>query len=241
MRPPKTGHRPLEPLADIALVADHDLAPAQRARQELERHLALSLVGPAQLGPAGSAVEGADKVQAHAPEKARVAAAPAITAAVAQGRAAHRLQRSSALDRGRVEQHQVIVIAGALGGEDARQPVDRLAQGAAALVVARLAGDRRKQMPEPDPGHGQKAPVGRDAHGHLSDGQGHHLGVVDLSPGIGRPMRQEIVGGDINRGAEGVEVGVHRGLRVDGAIATADFGPSAPSPFTTARSVESII
>ncbi len=39
---------------------------------------------------------------------------------------------------------------------------------------------------------------------------------------------------------EGVEVGVHRGLQVDGAIATVDFDPSASNPGTTAMSVESI-
>ena len=56
-----------------------------------------------------------------------------------------------------------------------------------------------------------------------------------------RRSGQEIVGGDINRGAEGVEAGVPRGLRVDGAYDTADFGPSARGPCSTARSVESIV
>jgi hypothetical protein len=88
---------------------------------------------------------------------------------------------------------------------------------------------------------GQKAPIGRDAQRHLGDRQGDHLGVIEIAPAVGRGAGQEIVGGDINRGAEGVEVGVHRGLRVDGAIATADFGPSVHSPCSTARSVESII
>jgi hypothetical protein len=52
----------------------------------------------------------------------------------------------------------------------------------------------------------------------------------------------EIVGRAINRNAESIEVGVHRGLRVDGAfLRTADFDLSASSPFTTGIPVESII
>jgi hypothetical protein len=38
-----------------------------------------------------------------------------------------------------------------------------------------------------------------------------------------------------------VEVGVHRGLQVDGVLDTADFGLSVLNPFTTAIAVESII
>jgi hypothetical protein len=68
-----------------------------------------------------------------------------------------------------------------------------------------------------------------------------HLGVIAPAAGVGRGAGQEIVGGDMNRGAEAVEVGVHRGLRVDGARDTADLGPSAQAPCPTARSVESII
>jgi hypothetical protein len=52
---------------------------------------------------------------------------------------------------------------------------------------------------------------------------------------------QEIVRCAINGDAEGVEVGVHRGLQVDGVLDTADFGPSVQNPFATAIAVESII
>ena len=45
----------------------------------------------------------------------------------------------------------------------------------------------------------------------------------------------------INRDAEGVEVGVHRGLSVDGTRDTVDFDPSASNPGSTAMSVESLI
>ena len=53
---------------------------------------------------------------------------------------------------------------------------------------------------------------------------------------------QEIVGRAINDHAESVEVGVHRGLRADGAVlSTVDFDLSASSPASTAMSVESLI
>jgi hypothetical protein len=54
-------------------------------------------------------------------------------------------------------------------------------------------------------------------------------------------LRKEIVGCAINGGAESVEVGVQRGLLVDGVVNTADFGLSAPNPLITAFAVESTI
>jgi hypothetical protein len=170
-----------------------------------------------------------------------MAAAPAIAGPLAKRRAADGLERAPALDRGRVQQHQVVVVAGAGGSKDPGQPVDRLGQRPGALVVAGLAGDAGKQMPQARPGHGEKASVRRDAHDRLGDGQRDQLGVGDLAPSVGRGAGQEIVGGDIGRGAGGVEVGVHRDLRVSGETLTADFGSSARGPFSTARSVESII
>lgn len=41
--------------------------------------------------------------------------------------------------------------------------------------------------------------------------------------------------------AEGVEVGVHRGLSADGVFGTADVDPSAQNPVATEISVESIV
>ncbi|MFN2467314.1 MAG: hypothetical protein ABR521_04175, partial [Gaiellaceae bacterium] len=58
---------------------------------------------------------------------------------------------------------------------------------------------------------------------------------------VPRRFRQEIVSRAINGDAEKVEVGVHRGLLVDGVLNTADFGPSAPNPSNMAAAVESLI
>ncbi len=61
-------------------------------------------------------------------------------------------------------------------------------------------------------------------------------GIGDRSTRIGRAAGQKI-----HRDAEGVEVGVHRGLSADGVFGTVDFDPSASNPGSTAISVESII
>jgi hypothetical protein len=99
-----------------------------------------------------------------------------------------------------------------------------------------------KQMSELAAGHRQKAPIRWDAHDRLCDAQGDHLGVSDLSSCVGASGGQEIVGCAINGNAESVEVGVHRGLRVDGAfLSTADFDLSVLNPFATGIPVESII
>ena len=45
----------------------------------------------------------------------------------------------------------------------------------------------------------------------------------------------------INGNEQQVEVGVHRGPLVGGALSTADFDLSATKPLTTAIAVESII
>jgi hypothetical protein len=127
-------------------------------------------------------------------------------------------------------------------GEDAHEPLDRLGQGATALVVARLTGPRREQVTELALGHREKATIRGNPHDRLGDAEGDQLGVRDQPPGIGRPLGQEIISRAINGDAESVEVGVHRGLRVDGALlSTADFDLSAQNPVSTAMSVESLI
>jgi hypothetical protein len=83
--------------------------------------------------------------------------------------------------------------------------------------------------------------VAWDPHDRLGDTQAHDLRIGQLTPSVATGSRQEIVGCAINGNAESVEVGVHRGLQVDGVLDTADFGLSVLNPFTTAIAVESII
>ncbi len=66
-------------------------------------------------------------------------------------------------------------------------------------------------------------------------------GIGDQPARIGRAAGQKVISRAINRGAEGVEVGVHRGLSADGAFGTVDFDPSASNPGSTAVSVEPLI
>ena len=79
----------------------------------------------------------------------------------------------------------------------------------------------------------QEAAIGGDAHDRLGDAEGRDLGVGDPAPGVSRLLGQEIVRRAINGGAESVEVGVHRGLSVDGCFSTVDFGLSASNPLLT--------
>jgi hypothetical protein len=76
----------------------------------------------------------------------------------------------------------------------------------------------------------------------LGHTEGDHLGVGDAAPPIARFLWQKIIGCATNDSAESVEVGVHRSLRVDGVLDTADFGLSAFfSLENMALAVESII
>src|ERR1700710_1527370 len=96
-------------------------------------------------------------------------------------------------------------------------------------VVQALAGDR------------EEATVRGDAHDRLGDAEGRYLGIGDPAAGVPWLLGQEIVCRAINGGAESVEVGVHRGLSVDGCFSTVDFGLSASNPLLTAVAVESTI
>jgi hypothetical protein len=170
-----------------------------------------------------------------------VATRVAIAGDLGQLRAAGGLHRAAALDRRRVEQDEVVLAAGAAVGEDPHQPLDRLRQPGAPLVQGILARQVGEEMPELAAGGAQKAAVARDPHQHLSDAQRHHLGVRQLAAGVAPGLGQKIVGRAVDTDTEQVEVGVHRGLQVDGAVSTADFGLPLLVPRATARAVASII
>jgi len=87
----------------------------------------------------------------------------------------------------------------------------------------------------------EEPPIRRDPHDRLRHTKRDDLRVCDPSTGISWLLRQEIVRRAENGDAERVEVGVHRGLQVDGALDTADFGLSAKKPSKPATTVESTI
>lgn len=165
----------------------------------------------------------------------------AVVGRIGEGRAPCRLDRAGALQRGGVDEHYVVVEARGLGSEDADEPLDRLGQAGPALVEARLLGQLGEKVIKPLARDGKEAAVRRDAHDRLGDAKGRDLGVGDLTTGVAGLLGQEIVCRAINDGAESVEVGVHRGLSVDGCFSTADFGLSVSNPSITAAAVESTI
>jgi hypothetical protein len=93
--------------------------------------------------------------------------------------------------------------------------------------ASRLLGQLGEEIAEALAGNRQETAIGGDAHDRLGDTEGCDLGVGDPATGVSGLLRQEIVRRAINGSAESVEVGVHRGLSVDGCFSTADFGLSA--------------
>ena len=131
-----------------------------------------------------------------------------------------RLDRLAAGKRCRVEQAQIIARAEGLGRERLPEPDQLRRQLPAALVVARLRGQIGKQMPDPPAGAAQEEPLARALQQHLRDHQRQQLVVGDQlrAAAARRPLgRKHCTSSAIKRDHEGVEVGAHVGLLVDGA------------------------
>jgi hypothetical protein len=96
-------------------------------------------------------------------------------------------------------------------------------------------------MEKPLVSHGEEPPVGRDTHDRLGHTEGDDLGVCDSAAGVRPGLWQKVVGCAINHGTESVEVGVHRGLSVDGVLGTVGFGLSVLLSLGAVNLVESII
>lgn len=73
-------------------------------------------------------------------------AAVAVAASVGELRATHRLDRATALDGRRVEQHKIVEVARTLLGEAADEPLDRVREAAPALVEAGLLRQLRDEV-----------------------------------------------------------------------------------------------
>jgi hypothetical protein len=231
-----------ERAAGVALVAEHCFAAAALAAgEQFESELSLVALGRGQRERSRGAVWSEDRVEPEAPEVAGVRRAVAVVGSISELGTLDGLAAAGALDRGRVDQQQLIVVAGALARKHAHQPLDRVRELTAALEVTRLRGQPRKQMPKALAGALEEAPVAGDPHDRLGDTERDDLRVCDDPAGVPWRFRQEIVRRAVNGDAESVEVGVHRGLLVDGAFSTADFGLSATNPSNTVTAVESTI
>ena len=96
-------------------------------------------------------------------------------------------------------------------------------------------------MPELALGSSQEAPIRRYPHQHLGDAEGDDLCIAQRAPGVAWPLGQEVVGRAVDTDQQQVEVGVHRGLLVDGVLDTADFDLHPLVPIATTGAVTSII
>ena len=194
-------------------------------------------------------VGGAEQDELEAPVAARVGGAVAEAGPGRQLAAAGRGDRLAAGKRRRVQQPQVIRSAERLGGERFPEPHQLRRQRPATLVVARLRGQIGEEMAEPAPGAAQEDPVARALQQHLGDHQRQQLVVANqLGPAAARrPLgRKQCAGRAIERDHEGVEVGAHVGLLVDGALTppafdTLNFGPCYPAVTTPAVNCRSTI
>jgi hypothetical protein len=114
--------------------------------------------------------------------------------------------RATALHRGRVEQHDGIGVTGALGGEDAEEPLDRLGKATPALVEDGLERQPREEDSEAAFGDRQELAIGGDAHPRLGDAEGDYLGVGHPSTGVLRSFGQEVTTGRTTRWTESAAV-----------------------------------
>jgi hypothetical protein len=225
----------------VTLVAQKDFpAWAVAASQEFETHLPLIALRRSQRQGSRGAVRGEDPMQPKSPEVTGMAGTVSIVSGVGKSGALGCLSAAGTLDRGGVDEQEVVGKTRAPLGKDAHEPLDAVRQSVTTFEVARLAGKLRKEVAKTLSGNGQEPAVRRDAHDGLSHAQSDDLGIGCPPAGVGS-LWQKIIGRAINDGAEGVEVGVHRGLRAGGVFGTVDFGLSASNPSCTAILVESII
>jgi len=239
---PKIHDCGAELLACISLVGQQGFpATAPAAPEKLQSHLTFIALGRGKAKRSGSAVGGEDGMQAYSPEVAGMTGAVSVVRDVRKGGAKNGFPASGALHRGRVDEQKIICETGTLPGKDDQEPLEKRGRTAPALEVGGLCRNLGEERGKTVLSHAQEATVRRDAHDGLSHTQGDDLGIGGSAAGVSLGLRQKIIGCAINDGAEGVEVGVHRGLQADGVAITVGFGLSASNPFFSAMFVESII
>lgn len=234
-------HALLERSAGIALVREPDLAACSPAApQEFEPHLPPVALGRDKRKRPGSAVRRKEGVQSEAPEVAGVRGAVTVVAE-SESRAHDRLPAAGTLHRRRVGEQEIVCETRALPAEDQKQPLQNGGETPPALEVAGLLGQVEKQMRKTSTGCPQEAAIRGNTHDGLRHAQGGDLGVGGAPAGVSLRPWQKIIGCAIDIGAEGTQVGVHRGLQADDVHDTVGFGPSASNPCFRTMFVESII
>jgi hypothetical protein len=210
-------------------------------REDPQRDLAFGPIGGHERRRSWRPIGRAGQMQTHPPEVARVASRVAVAADLGERRAACRFQRTTALDRRGVKQDDIVGVSGRSLREHPDKPLDRLGQAPSPFVQSILRRQAGKQMPQLPLRRPQEAPIRRDPHQHLRDTERNDLRVGELSPCVRRPSGQEVVGRAVDTDQQQVEVGVHRGLLVNGVKDTADFDLPHLVPIATANAVASII
>jgi hypothetical protein len=129
------------------------------------------------------------------------------------------LPGTAAFDRGGVAHPPVVGPQRGVAGQHADDVLQQPAGGTQSLVVAGLLGQVGEQMAEVGAGVAQPAGFGGEAEQGLQHREGDQLGVRQLGgdPNRGAPRRQvwgalqQVIGGDLQCGGEGVQVCVHEG------------------------------
>ena len=140
--------------------------------------------------------------------------------------------RLAARHRRGVQQSQAIAERRRAPRQVTDHPADLRRELAQPLVVARLAGNVGKQVPEPLSSQPQERTLLGALQDDLRHGQGDQLGVADSwAFSCTTPRGQEIIHHHVKCGEKVVKVGVHEATSVvDVAIATPTFDDLARSP-----------
>src|ERR1700679_2245828 len=136
-----------ELFAGVALIADHGHCPSSLCSgEQFQRDFALVELGAGQSDRPWCAVWGAQGVQPETPEVPAVAGAVPVVGGVGELGALDRLAAAGALHRRGVDEQQLVFDSGALAGEHAHQPLQRVSQTPTALEIPGLGGDSREQV-----------------------------------------------------------------------------------------------
>src|ERR1017187_7380588 len=242
-RDPRARPGRLEGGAEVVLVADEGLARPGRGQvraggEHAGQHLALVGFRAGQGERDGQSLQGAHQVQAKAPEVAGVAGAVPVFGPSGQVRVPGGLAGAAALDRGGIHHPYVVGPYGGIGGQCPDAVPDHRCGGAQPLAVTGLLGQVREQVPQVRAGVPQPPGLGGEPRQGLQDRQGDQLSIAQFQAGadLGPPrpelrrFLQHVVRPDVQCGSEGVQVGVHEGLRVRRWVSNADPGHLLCSP-----------